>query len=319
MRLHVVLITAALMISSSLMASDRFKPTKTIKFATRDTTDLYLDIYEPAKGSATSFNGKSKPTIIFVFGGGFVTGTRNDRSHDWWFKHLTNNGYRVVANDYRLGLKGMKKMGVAQAKYLERAIDMAVEDLFSATAYLCDNAESLGIDPNNIVVSGSSAGAITALEAEWHICNSDPICNILPEGFNYSGLMSFAGAIYSNRGRIRFPKEPCPMLLLHGKKDKIVNYNQIWFFKLRWAGSNVICRTLKREDRNYNVFRFDDYGHEIAGIMNREFLKEMDFLQTNVMQKRKVVIDASVQDFDIVRYKNFSKLSDLYGNPEINN
>lgn len=309
-----ILIAIALLIGSTLNASDRFKPTKTLKFATRDSIDLYLDIYEPA--GSTTLNGKNKPTILFVFGGGFITGTRNDRSYDWWFKHLVNNGYRVVANDYRLGLKGMKKMGVAQAKYLGIAVDMAVEDLFSATAYLCENAEELGIDPSNIVVSGSSAGAITSLQAEWYICNSHPLCSILPEGFNYSGLMSFAGAIYSDKGGIRYKKEPCPMLLFHGKDDRIVNYNQIWFFNLRFAGSNVISRTLKREDRNYQIFRFDGYGHEIAGVMNREFLKEIDFLQNNVMQKKKIVIDASVKDDGIVHYKDFSKLSDLYGNPE---
>lgn len=315
MRLKSILFAmATLLLCQAAGASDRFKPSKTLKFATRDSIDLYLDIYEPT--GSVKLNGKTKPTILFVFGGGFITGSRNDRLHDWWFKHLTANGYRVVANDYRLGLKGQKKMGLAQAKYLKMAIDMAVEDLFSATSFLCSHSEELGIDPTNIVVSGSSAGAITALEAEWYICNDAPLCSILPEGFNYSGLMSFAGAIYSDKGGIRYKKEPCPMLLMHGKKDKIVNYNQIWFFNLRWAGSNVISRTLKREDRNYQIYRFDGYEHEIAGEMNRQFLKELDFLQNNVIQKKKIVVDASVNDTRIVHYENFSKLSDLYGAQE---
>lgn len=314
MKRILILIALALLVGTSVDASERFKPSKTLKFATRDSIDLYLDIYEPQ--GATEIDGKSKPTIMFVFGGGFISGKRDDSSYDWWFKHLVNNGYRVVANDYRLGLKGMKKMGVAQAKYLGIAVDMAVEDLFSATAFLCRNAEELGVDPSNIVVSGSSAGAITALQAEWYICDSHPLCSILPEGFNYSGLMSFAGAIYSTKGGVRYKKEPCPMLLFHGKDDRIVNYNQIWFFNLRFAGSNVLSRTLRREDRNYQIYRFDGYGHEIAVVMNREFIKEIDFLENNVMEKRKIVVDASVKDDGIVHFKGFSKLSDLYGSAE---
>ena len=39
-------------------------------FAHRDTCDLFLDIYPPAEGAQTTFEGKEKPTVIFVFGGG---------------------------------------------------------------------------------------------------------------------------------------------------------------------------------------------------------------------------------------------------------
>lgn len=47
-------------------------PDGTYMFAQRDTCDLFLDVYEPAPGSMTSFEGKEKPTILFMFGGGFT-------------------------------------------------------------------------------------------------------------------------------------------------------------------------------------------------------------------------------------------------------
>lgn len=92
-----------------------------------------------------------------------------------------------------------------------------MEDLFSATDYLVKNGKSMGIDPDNLVVTGSSAGAITVQQAEWVLCNraaagrpgvagrpsSDArfgglcdyghVADALPEGFNYKGIMAFCG------------------------------------------------------------------------------------------------------------------------------
>ena len=47
-------------------------PDGTYLFAERDTCELYLDVYNPAKGSKTSIDGKNKPTIVFMFCGGFI-------------------------------------------------------------------------------------------------------------------------------------------------------------------------------------------------------------------------------------------------------
>ena len=42
------------------------EPDGTYMFVKRDTCDLFLDVYNPAKGSKTTLNGKSKPTIVFI-------------------------------------------------------------------------------------------------------------------------------------------------------------------------------------------------------------------------------------------------------------
>ena len=60
---------------------------------------------------------------------------------------MTDNGYRVIAIDYRLGLKGTRSVGIAQVDLLDNAIHIAVEDLFSATNYIIENAECLNVDP----------------------------------------------------------------------------------------------------------------------------------------------------------------------------
>lgn len=187
---NTLFLTAAFLtfMTAQAKAADKpIEPDGTYMFVKRDTCDLFLDVYNPAKNSETTFNGKEKPTVIFMFGGGFIQGTRDDEDYKKWFRQLTDNGYRVISIDYRLGLKGSNKVGVAQVNILDKAIHMAVEDLFSATRFIIDNADQLGVNPSNMVISGSSAGAITVMQAEYEICNRTSWAQVLPEGFNYAG------------------------------------------------------------------------------------------------------------------------------------
>ena len=165
MKKTITLLAAAMCICISASAQS-ITPDGTYMFVQRDTCDLFMDVYNPAAGSQTTFKGVEKPTIIFMFGGGFIRGTRDDDSYHGWFKTMTDNGYRIISIDYRLGLKGSNKVGVAQVNVLDKAIHMAVEDLFSATNFIIENSEQLGVNSDNIVISGSSAGAISVMQAE---------------------------------------------------------------------------------------------------------------------------------------------------------
>ena len=282
-------------------------PDGTYLYAERDTCDLYLDVYNPAKGSQTSLNGKAKSTIVFMFGGGFIQGTRDDAGYNKWFRMLTQNGYRVVSIDYRLGLKGSNKVGVAQVNVLDKAIHMAVEDLFSATVFMIDNAEALGIDPSNIVISGSSAGAISVMQAEYEICNRTSWASVLPSDFNYAGVMSFSGAILSRKGKVKYAETPCATLMLHGTADSLVPYKQIAVFNLGFFGGGKLVERFKKFNYNYNMYHFVDYGHEIAGSMETTLDLQLKFLENNVMQGDKRVIEAWVSDPDV--YKGYGPQS----------
>lgn len=280
-------------------AAGTYEPSGTYLFASKDGQDLFLDVYDPAEGSTTEIDGIGKPTVIFLFGGGFTAGIRNWAGNQEWFRMLNNAGYRVVAIDYRLGLKGSHKAGVNAkfVKSLDKAIHMAVEDLFSATNFIIDNARELGIDPESLVVSGSSAGAISALQAEWEICNGTDIAAALPEGFNYAGTMSFSGAIFSRKGSLRYSRmSPCPTMMCHGTADKIVPYHKLQFLKIIFGGTDAISKVFVRNAYNYNIFRFKGNGHEIANNMIHDFDREMEFLENNVMKKERRIIDIEISD-----------------------
>ena len=313
--LKCIIAAAALSAAASAAAQEStITPDGTYMYEKRDTCELFMDVYNPAEGSETTFMGIEKPAVIFMFGGGFIQGTRDDRSYHSWFRMMTENGYRVISIDYRLGLKGSTKVGVAQVNVLDKAIHMAVEDLFSATNFIIENADQLDVDPSNIVISGSSAGAISVMQAEYEIANRTSWASVLPEGFNYAGVMSFSGAILSREGKVDWKTAPCPTLMLHGTSDKLVPYKQIKLFNLGFFGGGKLVERFKKFGYSYNMFHFIDYGHEIAGSMYSTLDIQKKFLECNVMQKKMRIIEAWISDPDVWKGSGPQSRKELYGN-----
>lgn len=314
MKRLLTILTAILLGASAYAQGSLLSPDGTYLYARRDTCDLFMDVYDPADGSEETFMGIQKPTILFMFGGGFIRGTRDDESYNSWFRMLTENGYRVISIDYRLGLKGTTKVGVAQVNVLDKAIHMAVEDLFSATNFIIDNADQFGIDPSDIVISGSSAGAISVMQAEYEIANRTEWASVLPEGFNYAGVMSFSGAILSRKGKVKYETAPCPTMMLHGTADEVVPYRQIALFNLGFFGGGKLVERFKKFGYDYNMYHFIDYGHEIAGSMYSTLELQMKFLESNVIQGKKRIIEAWISDPDVWKGAGPQSRKEIYGN-----
>ena len=249
-----------------------------------------------------------------MFGGGFIRGTRNDESYLPWFKAMTEDGYRIISIDYRLGLKGSDKVGVAQVGALDKAIHMGVEDLYSATNFLNENAAELGINPSNIVIAGSSAGAIIAMQAEYEICNGTSWTSVLPEGFRYAGVMSFSGAILSREGKVDYRlHSPAPTLMMHGTSDELVPYDQIAILHLGFFGGGKLVERFQKFGYNYNMYHFIDYGHEIAESMSTTMDLQKRFLETNVMKGKKRIVEAWISDPDVYKGSGPQSRKELYG------
>jgi len=115
------------------MAQDGITRTGDIAFAKVDGRELLLDLYTPT-GMTTA------PVLIFAHGGGWARGTRDRVPHIG----LVHAGYAIASIDYRLS---------GEAKFPAQ-----IYDLKAAVRYLRANAVELGIDPNRIGASGSSAG-----------------------------------------------------------------------------------------------------------------------------------------------------------------
>ena len=312
MKNRILSILAGLLIFTTVSSAQTLKPKGSYLFAEKDGQELFVDFYPAAPGSETTYMGKEKPAIIYVFGGGFIGGTRRDAVS--WYEMLTREGYPVFAIDYRLGLRGKTDKGLGFVKNLRTAISMAVEDLFSATAFIVENAGVFGISPDNLVVSGSSAGAIISLQADWVISNSLPGSEILPEGFRYKGVMSFSGAILSDHGKISYRKAPAQTLMFHGIDDKVVFYKGLNVFNWHFAGTHRLTKIFKKGGYVYNTYRYIGHMHDIAASIKETFAEQIQFLQENIILGQRRIIDATLDDEGVPVMKMVTNLNELYGN-----
>lgn len=97
------------------------------------------------------------PCLVFFHGGGWVIGDLD--SHDVVCRTLAHEGELIViAVDYRLS---------PEAKF-----PAAVDDAIAATAWISDNAMTLGIDAARLMVGGDSAGGNLAAVVSIHARDS---------------------------------------------------------------------------------------------------------------------------------------------------
>lgn len=279
-----------------------YSPSATYFFAQKGDEELYMDVYEPAEGSETTFEGKAKPVILWLFGGGFIMGERSDPSYLSWFKLLNDNGYRVITADYRKALKGKQlKFDIfhlvkSARMFVDACCEVGVQDCFSAVRFILDNAEALGVDPKGIVLAGSSAGAMISVTAEWELVNRMPNASVLPADFNFAGVMSFAGGIMTDKGAPKWASEPCPQLFFHGTDDTLVNYDKTRAVKLGIFGSSALVERLRKQGYSYSILRLVGRGHDVAGSMYFLWQWEKTWLEQNVILGNRRISDETLDD-----------------------
>lgn len=261
-------------------------------FAVKDGQELKLDIYS----LDSDFNTK-QPCLIFVFGGGFKEGTRDAEYYSNYFQYFAERGFKVVSIDYRLGMKNQKVPGVFNYKPLLNSIGIAVADLYSATEFLLEHADYLNIDTSKIIISGSSAGALTVLQADYEKRNQKELASVLPQSFQYAGVISFAGAVFSKEGKPSYKITPAPTLFFHGSGDNLVPYKQIRVFRLGLFGSKSLAKQFRKKGYPYVFYSMDNVGHEAASYPMKEFLPEIEyFIQNLVLNNKQWLVDINLKD-----------------------
>lgn len=110
---------------------------ETISYGSNALQNLDVWRAKEAKGAA--------PLVVFVHGGGWKRGSKDNATGSFKPKHYPGEGYAFASINYRL---------VPDATVEQQAADVA-----SAVKALVDRADSLGIDRRRIVLMGHSAGA----------------------------------------------------------------------------------------------------------------------------------------------------------------
>ncbi len=115
----------------------------TIEYRSVDGVDpnlLSLDIHAPAAPS-------SCPVVVWVHGGAWQLGDKSTAATNVKAAHFVSQGYVFVSVNYRL---------------VEESNDVRWPDFgndaAAATAWVIDNAEDIGVDPERVALVGHSAG-----------------------------------------------------------------------------------------------------------------------------------------------------------------
>jgi acetyl esterase/lipase len=288
-----------------------FAQTKeTYLYAEKDTSKLYMDVYIP------EVQNEQQACLMFVFGGGFIGGKRDDDQIQQVWRHFTEKGYVVIAIDYRLGMRGKTEFAALKAlKNFQKAIDMAAEDVISALDYTIRNlrqTEKFTIDCAHIVVMGSSAGAIAALQADYAMCNGYLNSDILPQSFRIAGVLAYAGAIFSTHGVPKYKNHaPAPTLFCHGTDDKLVVYNKTQFANIGLFGSSSIAKQFKKKGYTYQIRRYTKLGHQVAAFYNDEFDVIENFITNIALTDSGVQLDETRFDPRIEPKWNNFRVRDL--------
>lgn len=299
--------TAGTLLAQEKSTMNELMPTNDVEkstfvYAVKGSDTLRMDRYRVA----SMRHDEASPCMIFVFGGGFAWGERDNADYLPFFEHMARKGFTVAAIDYRLGLKSAVARGdLSMERFpllFAASVRMAVEDLYDATAYLLAQADGWQIDPRRIVTCGSSAGAITVLHAEYDLCNGSPhATQRLPEEFNYAGVISFAGAIFAAGNDLDWGtnRHPAPMLLFHGDADRNVPYGAIRAMGAGFFGSEYIAAQLTQMRIPHAFYSVVNAGHEMAVVPMADNRYEIEaFLQNLVIEQQPLVIDTQIVSLD---------------------
>ncbi|MEO5588423.1 MAG: alpha/beta hydrolase [Gemmatimonadaceae bacterium] len=122
----------------------------TLPYVVRDGTPINLDLYRRDDSPLP------RPIVVTIPGGSWRGGSRTDLAA--LNRYLAARGYAVAAISYRFA-----------PRYWYPA---QTDDTNAAIDYLKQNARTLGVDPNMIVLVGRSAGGQMALQSAYR--NNDP-------------------------------------------------------------------------------------------------------------------------------------------------
>ncbi len=259
-----------------------------------DEIDVYSETYSGAYGfdlySTVDDTASMRPLCIYVHGGGFSQGRRDEEAIRRFCSRLATYGYVVSSISYPLPQKG-RGFG-CDVSHEEKAstIGLVGKHVNKSRDYFKHHARRFNIDTNKIILIGSSAGAEAILHAAyWSACKTT-----LGLGKQYAALISMAGAIMDTEWIDE--SNIIPMQLFHGTCDRLVPYSNAphhyctpksaGYLFLHGAGS--IAEKAQNLSSGYYLYTDCGGGHEWYNKpMTFAFDDIIDFLYHDVILDKK--------------------------------
>jgi acetyl esterase/lipase len=173
-----------------------------------DTITLALDIYNRKAIS----NGKH-PAIIFVHGGGFWEGDKQNDVYIKMARAFAVHGYIAISVNYRLKEK--------EAPYSKIVLDTCLSDVLAAVRWIHQNSERLGIDTSKILICGDSAGGAIVVNLSYDAVSDCYFAGCIDLWGGLPGSRGWDAPIYS----APFTKHTPPTCIIHGTSDQVIPYS----------------------------------------------------------------------------------------------
>jgi len=267
---------------------------QTFLYAVKEGKELYLD---RLVDSSAVIQGR-RPVFIYSFSGAWEAGQRSETYPAPFLEFIARKGYVVAAIDYRLWIKEARQNNSLSEKSIAgdymKALDMAVEDLFSATSYIVQQQDSWNIDPLKIVAGGFGSGAVNSLKAEYLISTGENLSmKFLPDDFNYAGVISMAGALWLPEGKynMQWLKKPCPHMFVHGSADPVIPFNESQAGGFRAYGPGFLLELFSKNGFPAWFYEIQQGNHYSASPAQKEYFQEINwFLERFVSERQNKVL-----------------------------
>jgi acetyl esterase/lipase len=247
------------------------------------TENLHMNVYMPQGDSISK-----RPVIIFAHASAFMFSNKDCDVAKAYADTFSRRGYVFASLNYRLGFNPVDGESSMRAAY------GAIQDGKAAVRFIKEYADTLGIDTNNIIFAGSSAGGIMALYAAYAdkeserpadsyggLLSPDMGCwDCSGNTFNHSSSIKAAiscwGAVLDVNMIDNANAPPC--MLIHGKDDLIVPYGTGHPFQFplfpESSGSETIAQQASLIGLTHELYPFDITGidHEFYGSGNGNWL-----------------------------------------------
>jgi acetyl esterase/lipase len=244
-------------------------------FKDPELLDLKLDVYYP---KTDLFKGR--PLVMLIHGGAFYIGSKESACEQALATSLAKCGYLVASIDYRLGFK-LTPADIEQSAY------RAIQDAHAALRFLSHNAKGLGIDPTQVYVGGTSAGAVASMNVafmdnderpariledskEGLLTKIEDSGNKYSEAFEIKAVANLWGAVADLN--IIDADEKISVLSIHGTADDVVPFENDYPFRNslmvnrlimdKMYGSKSIYDRLKIQGNRTRLVALEGLGHE---------------------------------------------------------
>jgi acetyl esterase/lipase len=133
-----------------------------------------------------------------------------------------------------------------------------------AFSWIKKNGDNYGINKDQIIIGGGSAGGILST----NLCYLDSDMN---SGWNKDGLIAFInlwGSPDQGRFYAKLDKKDPPTILIHGKNDTVVPYQNCQWLSTKLRQANV----------KFEIFAIDNAGHTPIDHLDEIEVKISEFL-----------------------------------------